>query len=218
MILKVLNLYAGIGGNRLLWEDVDVVAVEWDERIASIYQDFFPNDEVIITDAHQFLLENFDDYDFIWSSPPCPTHSVIRRYSLNLKSGRIKPVYPNMELYEEILFLDSYFKGKWCVENVVSYYDPLIKPQKIGRHYFWSNFIIREKTTEPGSHMGTIYTLQKRKKFDLSKYDGIDKIKILRNCVEPELGRLILESARGRTQSRLLDFKRPRLNMEANLK
>jgi len=28
---KVLNLYAGIGGNRKLWTDVDVTAVEWDE-------------------------------------------------------------------------------------------------------------------------------------------------------------------------------------------
>ena len=30
--MKVLNLYAGIGGNRKLWEDVEVTAVEWDEQ------------------------------------------------------------------------------------------------------------------------------------------------------------------------------------------
>jgi len=38
--LKVLNLYAGIGGNRKLWRDVDVIAVEINPEIAKIYQDF----------------------------------------------------------------------------------------------------------------------------------------------------------------------------------
>ena len=28
--MKVLNLYCGIGGNRKLWEDVEVTAVELD--------------------------------------------------------------------------------------------------------------------------------------------------------------------------------------------
>ena len=51
--IKVLNLYAGIGGNRKLWENVDVTAVEWKPEIAVIYQDFFPDDKVIITDAHK---------------------------------------------------------------------------------------------------------------------------------------------------------------------
>ena len=40
--MKVLNLYAGIGGNRKLWQDVDVTAVELNPQIAKIYQDFFP--------------------------------------------------------------------------------------------------------------------------------------------------------------------------------
>lgn len=30
------------------------------------------------------------------------------------------------------------------MENVVSYYEPLIIPQKVGRHYFWANFFIRD--------------------------------------------------------------------------
>lgn len=61
MVWKVLNLYAGIGGNRKLWDDVEIIAVEIDPKIAEIYQDFFPDDEVIITDAHRFLEENFDE-------------------------------------------------------------------------------------------------------------------------------------------------------------
>ena len=201
---KVLNLYAGIGGNRKLWEDVEVTAIEWDQNIAKIYQDFFPNDIVIIEDAHQYLLEHFKEYDFIWSSPPCPTHSRIRRQTL-VNRGWVKPVFPNMDLYEEIIFLESHFKGLWCVENVISYYDPLIRPQTIGRHYFWSNFLIREKNNIQASKIaeGTIQFLQERKGFDLSKYSLIDKKTILRNCVEPELGKLIIDSARGMTQHTL---------------
>ena len=73
--MKVLNLYAGIGGNRKLWEDVEVTAVENNAQIAKIYQDFFPDDKMVIADAHQYLLEHYKEFDFIWSSPPCPTHS-----------------------------------------------------------------------------------------------------------------------------------------------
>ena len=51
-------------------------------------------------------------------------------------------INPDMKLYGEIILLQTHFKGKWVVENVISYYEPLIKPKEIGRHYFWSNFNI----------------------------------------------------------------------------
>lgn len=137
-MIKVLNLYAGIGGNRKLWKDVEVTAVELNPKIAEIYQSYFPLDKVIIMDAHKFLLEHSHEFDFIWSSPPCQTHSRTN-YFLKAK-GIIR--YVDMKLYEEIIFLQTYFKGKWVIENVISYYPPLIKPIKIGRHYFWSNFDI----------------------------------------------------------------------------
>ena len=205
--MRVLNLYAGIGGNRKLWEDVEVTAIEIVPEIAAIYQDFFPSDEVIVTDAHGFLLENFEDYDFIWSSPPCPTHSTMRRWMTMLKEAT-KPVYPDMQLYQEIIFLDSYFNGKYCVENVVSYYNPLIRPQQIGRHYYWANFLIKEFTpSDSRVHRDrTWQELQEIYGFDISKYDVSNKRKILRNCVEPKVGKLILESARGNTQIPLSDF------------
>ena len=58
--MKILNLYAGIGGNRKLWGDGhEITAIEFNPEIAKIYQDFFPNDKVIVTDAHQYLLEHF---------------------------------------------------------------------------------------------------------------------------------------------------------------
>jgi len=53
--VRVLNLYAGIGGNRKYWENVEVTAVEYNEEIAMIYKDHFPNDNVIVGDAHELF-------------------------------------------------------------------------------------------------------------------------------------------------------------------
>ena len=214
---KILNLYAGIGGNRKLWDEIDeieVTAVEWDEDIASIYQNHFPNDEVIVTDAHKYLEDHYDDgWDFVWSSPPCPTHSKIRRIHCladEEKQGYVKPKYPNMKLYEEILFLEGYFEGKFCVENVESWYKPLVKPKKLQRHYFWTNFIVPKIKLEndkiTGGSGGNIDFWEKHFGFDLSNYDLKSKKKqtILRNCVHPKLGKHILECA----------FKKKQLSLE----
>lgn len=192
--MKVLNLYAGIGGNRKLWENVEVTAVELDPKIAEIYKHFFPDDEMVIGDAHEYLLKHYKEFDFIWSSPPCPSHSRIRRYCA-VERGQNEPIYPDMKLYEEILFLEAFFKGKWVVENVISYYKPLIKPKEFGSHYFWSNFPIAKMDTGSREHLAPREVLEERKGFDLSDFVGIDKKKTLRNCVEPELGKHILDSA-----------------------
>ena len=195
--MKVLNLYAGIGGNRQLWEDVEVTAVENNPEIAQIYSDLYPEDEIIIGDAHNYLLENYNKYDFIWSSPPCQTHSQIR-YNLGVKNRGTKAVYPDMKLYEEILFLEWYFKGNYVVENTRGFYEPLIPPRFIGSHYFWSNFYIEDIKTDNRNHRdGTVESLQSRKQIDLSKYDIINKRQILRNCVEPELGLHIIKQSKG---------------------
>lgn len=200
---KVLNLYAGIGGNRKLWKDCEVTAVEYKPEIAKIYQDFFPNDTVIVGDAHQYLLDHYKEFDFIWSSPPCPTHSKAR-FGLGVGSGKVQGVYPDMRLYQEIIFLDKHFKGNWCVENVMAYYKPLIEPQKVGRHWYWSNFPIPDKKVLPSriSQQSKKYSkspvrifkasdFEELYGFDLSKHTGIDKRLLLRNCVEPEIGEYI---------------------------
>ena len=187
--IKVLNLYVGIGGNRKLWKDVEVTAVEIDPKIAKIYQDFFPEDNVIIGDAHQYLLDHYEEFDFIWSSPPCPTHSKVR-FANQIQN---KPIYPDMKLYEEILFLKGYFKGKWVIENVISWYNPLIKPFEVNKHYYWSNFHITKlsKLESTGRGMGineNLVDLYNLKGFDLTHIKGIDKMKTIRNCVEPKSG------------------------------
>lgn len=190
--LKILNLYAGIGGNRKLWGDEhEITAVEWKQDIANIYHDFFPSDKVVIGDAHQYLLEHFSEFDFIWSSPPCPSHSRVRKVTTHQNP----PIFPDMKLYEEILFLQGYFSGKYCVENVIGWYEPLIKPQEIGKHYYWTNFLIPPWNTKTRGHDAGIESLQERKGFDLSKYSGIDKRLALRNCVEPEVAKHILKYA-----------------------
>ena len=138
--MKILNLYACLGGNRYKWNevknDIEVTAVELDEEIAKLYQERFPGDKVIIADAHQYLLDHYKEYDFIWSSPPCPTHS---RFNVSMKNKR-KMVYPDMALYQEIIFLKHYYKGKYCVENVIPFYETLIPAKKRNRHLYWTNF------------------------------------------------------------------------------
>jgi len=205
-MIKVLNLYAGIGGNRKLWKDVKVTAVEINKEIAAIYKDFFPNDKIIVGDAHQYLLDHYKEFDFIWTSPPCPTHSRIRQFSA-VGRGQNKAIFPNMQLYEEIIFLTYNFDGKYVVENVISYYDPLIKPQQMASHYFWSNFNIGNKKLKTRGHNLTLKKKQKIKGFDLSKYNNIDKQKILRNCVESEIGLHIFNMAYKTKQHTLDDIK-----------
>jgi len=200
--MKILNLYAGIGGNRKLWGgDIEVTAVENVPEIARIYQDFFPNDKVIVADAHKYLLDHFAEFDFIWSSPPCPSHSRIRNEA-GVGCGQNEVIYPEMSLYQEIILLKHFFKGKWVVENVISYYKPLILPFKYREHYFWANFVIDGKRNQDRGHMKGMQELRNSKDFDLSKYRKIiDERKVLRNCTESRTGLAIFNMAFNDRQS-----------------
>jgi DNA (cytosine-5)-methyltransferase 1 len=193
--MKILNLYAGIGGNRKLWENVEVTAIENVPEIAQLYQEFYPNDTVIVADAHQYLLDHYKEFDFIWSSPPCPTHSRARFWG-SFGEGKTL-VYPDMKLYQEILFLQHYCKTPWVVENVKPYYEPLIKAQNIGRHLFWSNFHIPKITDKTMFFpKDSLPTLEKMYGVNLSNLKvKIDKRVVLRNMVNPETGLHVLNAA-----------------------
>lgn len=206
--LRVLNLYAGIGGNRKLWDNVEVTAVELNPKIAAVYQDLFPNDTVVVGDAHQYLLDHYAEFDFIWSSPPCPTHSRAR-YGLGFHGHGFAAVYPDMALYQEVILLKHHFKGQYCIENVQAYYKPLIEPLSIGRHWYWTNFPIEKLqvgysgltagiTTSTGKRLirKTTEELEAHLGYDLSKYSITNKRLLLRNCVEPEVGLHILKEVR----------------------
>jgi DNA (cytosine-5)-methyltransferase 1 len=210
-MLRVLNLYAGIGGNRKFWEGVEVTAVENNSEIAKIYQDFFPNDKVIVGDAHQYLLEHYKEFDFIWSSPPCQSHSVCNHF---LKGQGIVR-FPDMRLYEEIIFLQMHGKCKWVVENVKSYYKPLIEPQEVGRHYFWTNFNISDlkvdyqigtmnrKASKDSQRKAIIREAQIPELIDLHGLDNFklkNKRQVLRNCVLPVLGKHVFDCAFSKEQ------------------
>jgi len=192
--MKVLNLYAGIGGNRKLWNDCEVTAVEWDEETAKVYCDYFPDDKMIVGDAHQYFLDHYKEFDFIWSSPPCQTHSRARYWGWKNK----KPKFPDMKLWQEIIFIQHHFEGKWIIENVKSYYDPLITPQvEIGRHRIWCNFNIKRiETIDADIQMDKISDLEDLHGFKLDGYK-INKKIALRNCVTPELGLHIFNAAKG---------------------
>jgi len=198
--MKILNLYACLGGNRYKWGDEhDITAVEWDEEAAKLYQERFPNDKVIVEDAHQYLLDHYKEFDFIWSSPPCPTHSTIQ---FSMKNSR-KMKYPDMALYQEIIFLDTFFNGKYCVENVISYYEPLIRPQKRGRHYYWTNFLLptvltKRKNPDLSRTPNIVDALSVFHDYDFNKYKGKQsKQKMARNLVDYEAGKVILDIAMG---------------------
>ncbi len=197
--MRVLNLYAGLGGNRKYWEGCEVTAVEMDKKIAAIYQRLNPNDTVIIGDAHQYLLDHHNEFDFIWSSPPCQSHSRM------IRSGRNrKPRYPDLKLYEQIILLMHDFDGDWVVENVRPYYKELIPYQLIGRHAFWSNKEIRALDVKRPKNFINKSNLEGKKAlqewlgihYDENVYYGNNHCpaQILRNCVHPDLGLQVFES------------------------
>ena len=199
--MKILNLYACLGGNRYKWGDEhEITAVELDEELAKLYQERFPNDTVIVADAHQYLLDHYQEFDFIWSSPPCPTHSRARYWSIGANGKNA--IYPDMKLYEEILLLDYHFKGKYVVENVIPYYEPMLNPKKRGRHLYWCNFNLPSnlgdriaKVCQGKDELNRLCVFHN---YNFKKYKGEQSIKkIVRNLVDYEAGKTILDTAMG---------------------
>lgn len=189
--MKILNLYAGIGGNRALWGDEhEITAVENVPRIADVYRKLWPDDTVVEADAHQYLPDHYKEFDFIWSSPPCPTHSRLQIPQHH--SGNVR--YPDMRLYQEIIFLKRFCCVPWVVENVISYYKPLVPPtRELARHYFWTNFHLSR------FYKPYVYDLVHSDVKKLQRVLGLslppdtpDARKLLRNCVQPELGLHVL--------------------------
>lgn len=203
-IMKVLITFAGLGGTNLLWpKDLDITAIEINPEIARIYKDKNPTHNVIVTDAYAYLQEHFHKFDFIWASPPCPTHSRFRK-QVNVPRGQSKPVYPDLRLYEVILFLKHYYTGPWCVENVVSYYDPLIEPVKISKHYLWANFEIPIKDFPRNGCISGVGNTEKVKSenagislegYKLSPALTKRKDQLLNNFMNSDLGRYIFDCA-----------------------
>ena len=164
----------------LVQEAIEVTAVELDPELARLYQERFPNDKVIVADAHQYLLDHYKEFDFIWSSPPCPTHSRMRKTNTGEGERKSKATYPDMKLYQEILLLGHFFKGKYL---------------------YWTNFNL---PTDLGDRKADNFIHAKRSsleefhKINLSTYKGEQRTdKIARNLVDYEAGKTIFDTARG---------------------
>lgn len=193
--MKVLNLYAGVGGNRKLWPSIaKVVAVELNPKIADVYKRLYPLDEVVVGDAHQYLLDHYEQFDAVWSSSPCQSHTRMMKFTRH----KLKR-YPDLSLYQEVIFLQHFFKGNWIVENVIPYYDPLIKPSaKCGRHLVWSNKPVTPFEVKQPKNTINLATVSGKKVMmdwldihyeENIYYDGNHcPAQVLRNCVHPELG------------------------------
>jgi len=199
--MKVLNLYCGIGGNRELWTGCDVTSVEYDPAIAEVYAKKFPNDTIIVGDAMEYLQEHYAEFDFIWSSPPCQSHGQYR-HNVGVIGKGFAPIIPDMsQLYGQIVFLQTYFEGKWLVENTKPYYTPLIEPSFIlQRHLFWSNFDVADAEFDKAAI---------RSKNKISDFDGYEFVKdskiknkrqVLRNCVDRNVGLYIFNHITGETE------------------
>lgn len=137
--MRILNLYAGLGGNRKSWTQHEITAVEIVPEIAEIYQELFPYDQVIIADVLQFVrVEDLGSYDFIWASPSCKTHSCAT-------TKKFRSVPDLTSIYGLMIFLDYQCETPYVIENVQPWYKvPLFwRPNfKIDRHLFWTNFTI----------------------------------------------------------------------------
>jgi len=220
--VKILNLYAGIGGNtwNLDRQKHDITHVEWNEEIAQANRELNPLDKVIIGDAKTFLELNYSDYDYIWASPPCPSHASIRK--AGAKNGQYDAKVPDMDLYGIIIFLDEYFEGKWTVENVKPFYERLdehekkrqealvkiIPPaQESSRHLFWSSHDIPETLiTASNLNQANNSEMMEWLGIELNQnFETVEKRKVLRNCVHPEIGEAILKS-RNERQENLVSF------------
>ena len=113
-----------------------------------------------------------------------------------------------MSLYQEIIFLKHFFKGKWVVENVDPFYKPLIRPSfRLGRHLFWSNFEVKPFFDLPKQPKGFINKSNVAASQELKKWLGISysgnlyhkgnhcPAQVLRNCVHPKIGNHIFKEA-----------------------
>ena len=97
------------------------------------------------------------------------------------------PLRASWELYQEIIFLQHWFDGKYVVENVIPYYDPLIAPTiALGRHLVWSNYVIPMfHATDLDINRGTRGEWMEVLGINIDGYKFQDRTdKLLRNCVK----------------------------------
>ena len=224
--MKILNLYGGLGGNRLKWDDHEVTMVESDGDLCNIYQERFPNDEVWQEDVIKIVEEeDLQKFDFIWASPPCTTHSKTSFFH-----GRRVPDLT--QLFGLRLHLESNaFHGLYCIENVQPHYkipEEWMYTAAIDRHRFWANFYIDSSHSEldnriPNNRMKGVKRKDQNtiiingKIGDLAAYHDFPlellmffpsrKDKVLRNMLHYSIGEYVLEYAKKALYKKITNIK-----------
>ncbi len=186
---KILNLYAGIGGNRALWDklkNIHVTAVESNPKIAAIYSMLYPNYTVIIADAHDYLFKHFQDYDFIWSSPP----NVRPAYT---------PYFEDFTLFQHVFFMHRFCKA-YCIECPDVYWTQeetqIGKPVNCYKSSYWSSFRfprIAVNGIQRDFYMSKETAKRNRTGIDLSVVKYKNKRKLFTDATMPQVGFEILE-------------------------
>ena len=198
--MRVLDLYAGLGGSdkgiRSVLEkkgiDYEYVAIEIDPKVAEAHRKNNPGSRVIVADALSWLPE-VKNFDFVWASPPCKTHS---KWNMVWASRREKHPKPDPTLW----FLIREFRSlgiNFVVENVDPYYKDPCKPTiKIGRHQFWTSFPIKKfdfiSREKPFPEM-TIRDWLQYHQLETVEGKAQDKRQALRNCTHYSIAAGIFE-------------------------
>lgn len=179
--IKFLNTFAGVGGNtELLDRDkFEVTHIELYSKPTRYLEENFPNDIVLRKNAWRYIPENFRDYDIVWASPSCKTHSRARVFQLSDRYVNGNFELPDERLWMLIKWLKVFGSRMiWIVENVIPFYTSIEIPTAlVGRHLVWSNKRIGDKSFEADQ---IIY--KQKGSFD-------------RDRMNPEIGKYIIEQA-----------------------
>jgi len=192
-VLRILDLFCGLGGvakgfQRWLDEhgvEYEYTAVDINKEVLKVHKYLNPKSQVVLRDAYSFTNDELKEFDFIWASPPCQSHS---RAQVMWKRRK-----PDMRLYDLIKQLLRVNKP-FVVENVIPYYEPPIKPNyRIDRHFLWTNIkqpLFIDKLSRTPLHEMSISQLAEfhgipLKYLKLLKHT--DKRQVLRNMVNPKL-------------------------------
>lgn len=142
--MRILDLYAGLGGTakgiQSVLEkkgvDYEYFAIEIDPNVCAAHKINNPRSTVICADVKDWL-DKITDFDFVWASPPCQTHSIL---NFSNKATGKKTNLVDWSLWHVIDHLQRTENVSYVVENVLIWYNEPFKHNfNLDRHYFWTN-------------------------------------------------------------------------------